>query len=163
MATADFITPVCDDPHRFGRVAAANALSDVYAMGGRPLFALNLCCFPELAGEGAQALTGVLRGAAEALVDAHAVLLGGHSVRDPELKFGLSVIGEADPGRLLTNAGARPGDRLLLFPPPACRQRRASRCPALPEHPCLARPLHRLRAPVRKERRANPWLKILPP
>ncbi|HEY2295776.1 MAG TPA: selenide, water dikinase SelD, partial [Thermoanaerobaculia bacterium] len=100
---ADFITPVCDDPHRFGRVAAANALSDVYAMGGRPLFALNLCCFPELAGEGAEALTGVLRGAAEALVDAYAVLLGGHSVRDPE--------------RLLTNAGAQPGDRLLLTKP----------------------------------------------
>jgi selenide, water dikinase len=117
VATADFITPVCDDPHRFGRVAAANALSDVYAMGGRPLFALNLCCFPELEGEGAQALAGVLRGAAEALVDAHAVLLGGHSVRDPELKFGLSVIGEADPGRLLTNAGAKPGDRLLLTKP----------------------------------------------
>jgi selenide, water dikinase len=117
VATADFITPVCDDPHRFGRVAAANALSDVYAMGGRPLFALNLCCFPELDGEGAEALKGVLRGAAEAIVDAGAVLLGGHSVRDPELKFGLSVIGEAAPDRLLTNAGARPGDRLLLTKP----------------------------------------------
>jgi selenide,water dikinase len=117
VATADFITPVCDDPHRFGRVAAANALSDVYAMGGRPLFALNLCCFPELDGEGAEALAGILRGAAEALVDAGAALLGGHSVRDPELKFGLSVIGEADPDRLLTNAGARPGDRLLLTKP----------------------------------------------
>ena len=117
VATADFITPVCDDPHRFGRVAAANALSDVYAMGGRPLFALNLCCFPELDEEGNQALAGVLRGAAEALVDAGAVLLGGHSVRDPELKFGLSVVGEADPDRLLTNAGARPGDRLLLTKP----------------------------------------------
>jgi len=117
VATADFITPVCDDPHRFGRVAAANALSDVYAMGGRPLFALNLCCFPELEEEGTQALADVLRGAAEALVDAGAVLLGGHSVRDPELKFGLSVVGEADPDRLLTNAGARPGDRLLLTKP----------------------------------------------
>jgi selenide,water dikinase len=117
VATADFITPVCDDPHRFGRVAAANALSDVYAMGGRPLFALNLCCFPEVDEEGGQALAGVLRGAAEALVDAGAVLLGGHSVRDPELKFGLSVVGEADPDRLLTNAGARPGDRLLLTKP----------------------------------------------
>lgn len=117
VATADFITPVCDDPHRFGRVAAANSLSDVYAMGGRPLFVLNLCCFPELEGEGADALKGVLRGAAEAVVDAGAVLLGGHSVRDPELKFGLAVIGEADPDRLLTNAGARPGDRLLLTKP----------------------------------------------
>jgi len=117
VATADFITPVCDDPRRFGRVAAANALSDVYAMGGRPLFALNLCCFPELAGEGEAALAGILHGAAEALVDAGAALLGGHSVRDPELKFGLSVVGEADPERLLTNAGARPGDRLLLTKP----------------------------------------------
>ena len=99
------------------RVAAANSLSDVYAMGGKPLFALNLCCFPELEGEGAQALAGVLRGAAEALVEAGAVLLGGHSVRDPELKFGLAVIGEADRDRLLTNAGARPGDRLLLTKP----------------------------------------------
>src|SRR5262245_24368348 len=117
VATADFITPVCDEPHRFGRVAAANALSDVYAMGGRPLFALNLCCFPDLEGEGAEALSGILRGAAEALVDAGAVLLGGHSVRDPELKFGLAVIGEADRDRLLTNAGARPGDRLLLTKP----------------------------------------------
>jgi selenide,water dikinase len=117
VATADFITPVCDDPHRFGRVAAANALSDVYAMGGRPLFALNLCCFPELDEEGDRALAAILRGAAEALVDAGAVLLGGHSVRDEELKYGLSVVGEADPKRLLTNAGARPGDRLLLTKP----------------------------------------------
>lgn len=117
VATADFITPVCDDPPRFGRVAAANSLSDIYAMGGRPLFALNLCCFPELEGEGAEALAGVLQGAAGALADAGAVLLGGHSVRDPELKFGLSVVGEADPGRLLTNAAARPGDRLLLTKP----------------------------------------------
>src|SRR5689334_13101009 len=117
VATADFITPVCDDPRRFGRVAAANSLSDVYAMGGRPLFALNLCCFPPLDDPDAQALQGILEGAAEALAEAGAVLLGGHSVRDPELKFGLAVIGEADPARLLTNAGARPGDRLLLTKP----------------------------------------------
>lgn len=117
VATTDFITPVCDDPRRFGRVAAANSLSDVYAMGGRPLFALNLCCFPELTGEGAEALGLILRGAAEALAEAGAVLLGGHSVRDEELKFGLAVVGEADKDRLLTNAGARPGDRLLLTKP----------------------------------------------
>lgn len=115
VATADFITPVCDEPRRFGRVAAANALSDVYAMGGRPLFALNLCCFPSdlpdgVAGE-------ILRGAADALREAGAVLLGGHSVADAELKFGLAAIGEADPARLLTNAGARAGDRLLLTKP----------------------------------------------
>jgi selenide,water dikinase len=115
IATTDFITPVCDDPRRFGRVAAANSLSDVYAMGGRPLFALNLCCFPEeVPGE---ALAGILEGAAAALAEAGAALLGGHSVRDPELKFGLAVTGEGDPHRLLTNAGAREGDRLLLTKP----------------------------------------------
>ena len=117
VATVDFITPVCDDPRRFGRVAAANSLSDVFAMGGRALFALNLCCFPELEGEGAEALSGILQGAAGALAESGAVLLGGHSVRDDELKFGLAVIGEADKDRLLTNAKAQPGDRLLLTKP----------------------------------------------
>jgi selenide,water dikinase len=117
VATTDFITPVCDDPRRFGRVAAANAISDIYAMGGRPLFALNLCCFPPLDPPDDQALAGILQGAAEALQEAGAALLGGHSVRDPELKFGLAVIGEADRNRLLTNAGAQPGDRLLLTKP----------------------------------------------
>jgi selenide,water dikinase len=116
VATADFITPVCDDPRRFGRVAAANALSDVYAMGGEPLFALNLCCFPE-ADVPRAALSAILLGAGEALKEADAALLGGHTVRDTELKFGLAVIGHADPQRLLTNAGARPGDRLLLTKP----------------------------------------------
>lgn len=116
VATADFITPVCDDPRRFGRVAAANSISDVYAMGGRPLFALNLCCFPA-DGIPEGVLASILAGAAEALAEAGAALLGGHSVRDPELKFGLAVVGEADPARLLTNAGARPGQRLLLTKP----------------------------------------------
>lgn len=115
VATADFITPVCDDPFRFGRVAAANSLSDVYAMGGRPLFALNLCCFPEEVPK--EALAGILAGANDALMEAGAALLGGHSVRDPELKFGLAVIGEADPDRLLANTNARPGQRLILTKP----------------------------------------------
>lgn len=115
VATADFITPVCDDPRRFGRVAAANSLSDVYAMGGEALFALNLCCFPEDLPDGV--LGEVLAGAAEKLGEAGAALLGGHTVRDPELKFGLSVIGRADPARLLTNAAARAGDVLLLTKP----------------------------------------------
>ena len=115
IATADFITPVCDAPRRFGRVAAANSLSDVYALGGRPLFALNRCCLPEeVPGD---VLAGILEGAAMALAEAGAALLGGHSVRDPELKFGLAVTGEGDPQRLLTNAGARDGDRLLLTKP----------------------------------------------
>jgi len=116
VATADFIAPVCDEPERFGRVAAANSLSDIYAMGGKPLFALNLCCFP---GTGIPdgTLTGILEGAAGALQDASAALLGGHTVRDSELKFGLAVVGRADPQHVLTNAGARPGDRLLLTKP----------------------------------------------
>jgi selenide,water dikinase len=116
VATADFITPVCDDPRRFGRIAAANSLSDIYAMGGTPLFALNLCCFPAV-GVPDGILAGVLAGAAEALGEAGAALLGGHSVRDSELKFGLSVIGQADAGRLLTNAGAREGQQLILTKP----------------------------------------------
>lgn len=115
VATADFIPPVCDDPRRYGRVAAANALSDIYAMGGLPLFALNLCCFPAIVPEGV--LPEVLAGGAEALAEAGAALLGGHSVTDPELKYGLAVVGEASPDRLLTNANAQPGQRLLLTKP----------------------------------------------
>ncbi len=116
VATADFITPVCDDPRLFGRIAAANSLSDVYAMGGRPLFALNLCCFPA-SGVPDGVLAQILEGAAEAVTQAGAVVMGGHSVTDQELKFGLAVVGEADPGRLLTNTGAREGDRLILTKP----------------------------------------------
>jgi selenide,water dikinase len=115
VATTDFIPPVCDDPRRYGRVAAANALSDVWAMGAEPLFALNLCAFPTdlpagVAGE-------ILAGGAAALVEAEAALLGGHSVRDPETKFGLAVVGVADPARLLTLAGARAGQKLVLTKP----------------------------------------------
>lgn len=116
VATADFITPVCDDPRRFGRVAAANALSDVFAMGGEVLFALNLCCFPEK-GVPPEDLEAILVGAAEIVAEAGGALLGGHSVKDDELKFGLAAVGRADPERLITNAGARPGDRLLLTKP----------------------------------------------
>jgi selenide,water dikinase len=115
IATVDFITPVCDDPRRFGRVAAANSLSDVFAMGGRPLCALNLCCFPKDVPH--EALAEILRGALDALQTAGAALIGGHTVEDKELKFGLAVIGEADPDRLLTIAGARPGDHLVLSKP----------------------------------------------
>jgi selenide,water dikinase len=115
VATTDFITPVCDDPRRYGRVAAANALSDVFAMGGEALFALNLCMFPE---EVPAAVLGeILAGAVAAIAEAGGALLGGHSIRDPELKFGLAVVGAADPERLLTNAGARSGDALLLTKP----------------------------------------------
>lgn len=113
VATADFITPVCDEARVYGRIAAANSISDIYAMGGRPLFALNLCCFPDKElPEGV--LADILLGATDAVTEAGAVTLGGHSVRDDELKFGLAVIGRADPERLLVNAGARAGDDLVL-------------------------------------------------
>ena len=116
VATADFITPVCDDPRRFGRVAAANSISDIYAMGGRPLFALNLCCFPEK-NFPTEVGKAILEGAAATLGECGAALLGGHSVHDKELKFGLAVIGEVDPERILTNGGAQPGDHLILTKP----------------------------------------------
>jgi selenide,water dikinase len=115
VATVDFIPPVGDDPRRFGRIAAVNAMSDVWAMGGEPLFALNLCSFPDDLPRGVAA--SILEGGLDALSEAGAVLLGGHSVRDPELKYGMAVVGRADPERLLTHAGARPGDRVLLTKP----------------------------------------------
>ncbi len=116
VATADFITPVCDDPYRYGRVAAANSLSDVFAMGGEVLFALNLCCFPEGKAP-TDVFAAILRGALDTLHEAGGALLGGHSVSDDELKFGMAVIGRVDPGRILTNAGARPGQALVLTKP----------------------------------------------
>ncbi len=115
IATTDFIPPVCDDPFRFGRIAATNAISDVYAMGGRPLFALNLCCFP--ADAPPEVLAQILAGSAAACSEAGAAVLGGHSIRDKELKFGLAVVGYGDPERLFTNQGAGPGDRLILTKP----------------------------------------------
>jgi selenide,water dikinase len=119
VATVDFITPFCDDPYRFGRVAACNAMSDIYAMGGEVLFALNICCFPE--GQApAGVLAEILRGGLEAVCEVGGALIGGHSVADNELKYGLAVIGRADPERLLTNAGARPGQRLVLTKPLGC-------------------------------------------
>lgn len=116
IASADFITPVCDDPARFGRIAAANAISDIFAMGGRPLFGLNLCCFPD-SGVPDGVLGEILSGARATLIEAGAVLLGGHSVRDPELKFGLAVVGEASPEDLLSLSGARMDDALVLTKP----------------------------------------------
>jgi len=116
VSTADFITPVVDDPFAFGAVAAANSLSDVYAMGGRPIMALNLCGFPD--GELPAAVIGeILRGAAEVCREAGCAMAGGHTVRDAEVKFGLAVTGLVDPSRLLRNSTARPGDVLLLTKP----------------------------------------------
>ena len=116
VVTADFITPIVDDPADFGAVAAANSLSDVYAMGGRPLVALNLCGFPhtELAPE---VLRAILAGAAAKCAEAGVAVAGGHTVRDVEVKFGLAVTGEVHPGRIVRNCTARPGDRLLLTKP----------------------------------------------
>ena len=116
VATLDFFTPIVDDAYDWGAIAAANALSDVYAMGGRPLFALNLLGWPrerlpyEL-------LSDVMRGAADITQQAGCPMLGGHSIDDPEPKFGLVVLGEVHPDRMFTNAAARPGDRLVLTKP----------------------------------------------
>jgi selenide,water dikinase len=116
LSTADFFTPILDDPRVWGRVAAVNAASDVYAMGGTPLFALNLVAWPrdllplELLGE-------VLAGGVEAATEGGWAIVGGHSIDGPEPMYGMSVVGEAHPDRLLTNAAARPGDALVLTKP----------------------------------------------
>ena len=116
VLTTDFFTPIVDDARDWGRIAAANALSDVYAMGGRPLMALNLTAWPA-ADLPVELLAEVLRGGAEVAGQAGCPVVGGHSIDDPEPKYGLAVVGMADPGRLLTNARARPGDRLVLTKP----------------------------------------------
>ncbi len=116
VQTLDFFPPLVDDPFMFGQIAAANALSDVYAMGGEPLTVLNIVGFPdqELPGE---ILEEILRGGHERVTAAGAVIVGGHSVRDREIKYGLSVTGRIDPERVITNAAAKPGDRLVLTKP----------------------------------------------
>ncbi|HSO52188.1 MAG TPA: selenide, water dikinase SelD [Actinomycetes bacterium] len=115
VLTTDFFTPIVDDARDWGRIAAANALSDVYAMGGRPLIALNLTAWP--ADLPVELLAEVLRGGAEVAAQAGCPVVGGHSIDDPEPKYGLAVVGLADPERLLTIARARPGDRLVLTKP----------------------------------------------
>ena len=116
VQTVDFFAPIVDDPYTFGRIAAANALSDVYAMGGEPLTALNIVGFPASAAP-LEVLTEILRGGQDAVHEAGAFIVGGHSIIDEEIKYGLAVTGRADPRRLLTNAGAKPGDRLVLTKP----------------------------------------------
>ena len=116
VQTVDFFTPVVDDPEEFGAIAAANALSDVYAMGGRPLTALSIAAFPEVDFPLAWA-RAIVKGGALKLKEAGCVLLGGHTVRDPEIKFGYAITGLVDPERMLTNAGGRPGDILVLTKP----------------------------------------------
>ncbi len=116
VQTVDFFPPLVDDPFTFGQIAAANALSDVYAMGGTPLTALNIVGFPDKTLP-PELLSEILRGGSERVVAAGAVLVGGHSVRDAEIKYGLAVTGTVHPDRVITNATARPGDRLVLTKP----------------------------------------------
>jgi selenide,water dikinase len=113
VQTVDFFAPILDDPYRFGRVAAANALSDVYAMGGEPLTAMNIVGFPEKRLP-LSVLTAILRGGQDAVHEAGARIVGGHTVIDDELKYGLSVTGRVHPDRILTNASAQVGDLLVL-------------------------------------------------
>lgn len=115
VQTIDFFTPIVDDPFTFGAIAAANSLSDVYAMGGRPLTALSVLAYPEKGD--LDALREILRGGAEKLREAGCVLLGGHSVRDEEIKFGYAITGTVHPDRVKANTGARPGDSLFLTKP----------------------------------------------
>jgi len=116
VETVDFFTPVVDDPFTFGRIAAANALSDIWAMGARPLFALNLVGFP-VGKLHMDVLGDILRGGADAAQEAGVPILGGHSIDDPEPKYGMAVTGIVHPDRILRNVGARPGDRLILTKP----------------------------------------------
>ena len=115
VQSVDFFTPIVNDPGTYGRIAAANALSDIYAMGGRPITALNLIGFPKCLGQ--DVLVAILTGGAEKVQEAGAVIVGGHTVDDEEPKYGLAVTGLVDPAKLITTAGACPGDRLILTKP----------------------------------------------
>jgi selenide, water dikinase len=115
VQTVDFFTPMVDDPFTFGQIAAANALSDVYAMGGRPLTALAIVCFPQDGDLGV--LGSILQGGLKKMTEAGCAIVGGHSVRDAEIKFGYAVTGLIDPDQVYTNAGAQPGDVLILTKP----------------------------------------------
>ena len=116
IQTLDFFTPIVDDPYTFGQVAVANALSDVYAMGGKPLTAMNIVCFPVKTMD-MSILREILAGGLDKMREAEVVLLGGHSVEDSELKYGLSVTGVIHPEKVLVNIGAQVGDKLLLTKP----------------------------------------------
>ena len=116
VQTVDFFPPIVDDPYFFGQIAAANAISDVYAMGGRPLTALNIVGFP-VGKMPKEVLTGILKGGNEKIEEAGAVVVGGHSIKDNELKYGVAVTGVVDPKRIVSNGGAREGDVLFLTKP----------------------------------------------
>ena len=112
VQTVDFFTPIVDDPYTFGQIAATNALSDVYAMGGTPLTSLALVCFPD--GGDLDVLAQILAGGQSKMIEARCTIVGGHSIRDPEIKFGYAVTGMVDPRRVFANATAQPGDALVL-------------------------------------------------
>ena len=116
MQTTDFFTPIVDDPYSYGQIAATNALSDVYAMGGRPLTALNLAGMPADM-VSLDVVNQILRGGAEKIKEAKCVLIGGHTIKAPEPIFGFAVTGIVSPRRMMTNANARPGDTLVLTKP----------------------------------------------
>jgi selenide, water dikinase len=112
VQTVDFFTPIVDDPYTFGQIAAVNALSDVYAMGGRPLTSLAMVCFPDK--QDLQVLGQILAGGLSKMIEAGCTVIGGHSIRDEEIKFGYAVTGSVHPNRILANGGAKPGDVLIL-------------------------------------------------
>jgi selenide,water dikinase len=116
VQTVDFFPPIVDDPYWFGQIAAANALSDIYAMGGRPVTALNIVGFP-VGKIPDSVLTDILRGGQDKIIESGAVIVGGHSIKDSELKYGVAVTGLIHPERIITNAAARPGDQLFLTKP----------------------------------------------
>lgn len=116
VLTVDFFTPVVDDPYDYGRIAAVNSLSDVYAMGGKPLVALNIAAFPET-DLPADVLVAIFKGGASVAKDAGIVIAGGHTVKDKEMKYGLSVVGIVHPDKIIENSGAKPGDKLILTKP----------------------------------------------
>jgi len=115
VQTVDFFTPIVDDPWLFGQVTAANSLSDVYAMGGRPITALSIVAFPT--SQPPEVLEQILRGGLDKMIEAQCSVVGGHSIRDDELKFGYAVTGLIDPEKIWRNVGARPGDKLVLTKP----------------------------------------------
>jgi selenide,water dikinase len=116
IQTVDFITPIVNDPYSFGQIAAANSISDVYTMGGKPITAMNIVCFPKDKLD-MSVLREILRGGLDKMTEAGVALMGGHSVNDPELKYGLSVTGTVHPDRLITNSGTQEGDILVLTKP----------------------------------------------
>jgi selenide,water dikinase len=116
VQTVDFFTPIVDDPYTFGQIAAANALSDIYAMGGTPITAMNLVAFP-IRTMGIEVLRDILRGGLDKIKEAEVVLIGGHSIEDQELKYGMAVTGLVHPDEVITNVGAKVGDRIILTKP----------------------------------------------